>query len=257
MEIITSVSNKIVKYARSLKAKKARDESGSFIVEGEKFVREIAAPWEIEFLMISEENVAGMRVSGIPKCYVVARHVFAAISDVVQPQGVLAVVRQRTCSLEEVIGAKNPLLLLLEDMQDPGNLGAVLRIAHGLGFCGVVMSDGCADVYNPKVIRGSAGSIFHISFVTASMAQAAAALKSRNVNVFAAKATAEHALFNLDFCGPTAFMIGNEARGLSEEAAALADMDVRIPIKAESLNASVACGILAYEAFRQRSVSVG
>jgi len=251
MEIITSVSNKIVKHVRALKAKKARDESKNFIVEGEKFVLEIAAPWKIEFLVVSE-GYAGKVPNG-PVCYVVAQHVFASVSDVVQPQGVLAVVQQRNYQLEDMLKAKNPLLLMLEDMQDPGNLGAVLRIAHGLGFCGVVLSENCADVYNPKVIRSSAGSIFHIPFAIASLPQAIATLKARNVSIFAAKAAAEHILYDLDFRGGTAFLIGNEARGLSGEMLGLADLDVGIPTKAESLNASVACGILAYEAFRQRN----
>jgi len=255
MEIITSTSNKIVKNVRALKAKKARDENGAFIVEGEKFVQEIAAPWEIDFLVISE-GFAGKLPSKPPR-HVVAQHVFASISDVVQPQGVLAVVRQRTYQLDDMLTAKNPLLLMLEDMQDPGNLGAVLRITHGLGFCGVVLSENCADVYNPKVIRSSAGSIFHIPFVTADLTQVIITLKSRNINIFAAKADAEHVLYDLDFRGGTAFLIGNEARGLSDKIAGLADFDVSIPTKSESLNASVACGILAYEAFRQRSIARG
>jgi len=252
MEIITSTSNKIVKHMRALKAKKARDEGGVFIVEGEKFVQEIATPWEIEFLITSEDYGGTLPVK--PQRYMVARYVFASISDVVQPQGVLAVVRQRAYQLDNVLGGKAPLLLMLEDMQDPGNLGAVLRIAHGLGFCGVILSENCADVYNPKVIRSSAGSIFHIPFVTADLTQAIITLKNRNINIFAAKAEAGHVLYDLDFHGGTAFLIGNEARGLSDEIADLADFDVSIPIKSESLNASVACGILAYEAFRQRNI---
>ena len=116
MEIITSVSNKIVKRVRALKAKKARDENCIFIVEGEKFVQEIVAPWEIEFLVASKDYTG--KIPDGPICHVVAQHVFASISDVVQPQGLLAVVRQRIYQLEDMIGAENPLLLMLEDIQD-------------------------------------------------------------------------------------------------------------------------------------------
>jgi len=251
MDIITSTSNQIVKYIRALKAKKARNESGTFVVEGEKFVREIAAPWEVEFFVVSEDN-AEKNFSAV-RHFVVSNRIFESISDVVQPQGVLAVVRQRAYVLDDMLNAETPLFLLCEDVQDPGNVGAILRIAHGLGFCGVVLSEGCADVYSPKVIRSSAGSALHVPFVTMPLPLAIATLKSRSVDIFATKASAKHMLFHLDFRPPTAFIIGNEAKGLSKDILALADSDVSIPIQSESLNASVACGILAYEAFRQRN----
>ena len=254
MEIITSTSNQIAKYVRSLSAKKARDAYGVFIVEGEKFVAEIGEAWEIELVAASESfaRVNPLEKYGAVRQYVAKDHVFASMSDVKQPQGLLAVVRQRQYVLKDMLKAENPLLLLLEDMQDPGNLGTILRIAHGLGVHGVIMSENCTDVYSPKVVRSSAGSIFHVPFVTAHMQEAINLLKIRNISIFAAKAEAQHSLHQLDFRGPTAFLIGNEARGLSREIAALADNDVSIPAKSESLNASVACGILVYEAARQR-----
>jgi TrmH family RNA methyltransferase len=254
MDIITSTSNQIAKYVRSLATKKARDATGTFVVEGEKFLCEIADPWETELIMASESfaktnDPAKYRP---PRLYIASDRVFASISDVKQPRGLLGVVRQRKYSIGDMLGAKNPLLLLLEDMQDPGNLGTILRIAHGLGCCGVILSQDCADVYNPKVVRGSAGSIFHVPFVMASLQDAITALKGQGVRIYAAKSGAKRSLHQLDFRGSTAFVIGNEARGLSPEIAALADDYAGIPVKSESLNASVACGILVYEAMRQR-----
>ena len=256
MEIITSASNKIVKYVRALAAtKKARDESDAFVVEGAKFVSEIGDGWETELVVVSESFAKAncLKKHRAAPLYVTSDRVFASISDVKQPQGVLAVVRQRVYAIDDMLMAENPLLILLEDMQDPGNLGAVLRLTHGLGACGVILSDNCVDVYNPKVVRSSAGSIFHIPFARLHLPTAITALKDRGVRVFAAKGDGLHQLHRLDFCAPTAFVIGNEARGLSAEIAALADADVGIPTKSESLNAAVACGILVYEAFRQRS----
>ena len=254
MEIITSTSNQIAKCVRSLSAKKARDAHGVFIVEGEKFVTEIAEAWEIELVMASESFARSnpMEKYGSARQYVASDRVFASMSDVKQPQGLLAVVRQKQYAVEDMLKAKNPLLLLLEDIQEPGNLGTILRIAHGLGAHGVIMSENCADVYSPKVVRSSAGSIFHVPFAIMCLHEAITAFKSRSIRIFAAKAEAKHSLHQLDFRGPTAFLIGNEAKGLSHEIAALADNDVAIPTKSESLNASVACGILVYEAARQR-----
>ena len=255
MEIITSTSNQTAKYVRSLSAKKARDAHGTFIVEGEKFVAEIADTWEIELIAASESfaRANSMEKYGVARQYVANDRVFASMSDTKQPQGLLAVVRQKQYSVKDMLKAKNPLFLLLEDMQDPGNLGTILRIAHGLGAHGIIMSENCADVYSPKVVRSSAGSIFHVPFAIANLHEAITKLKSLNIRIFAAKAEAGHGLHQLDFRGPTAFLIGNEARGLSLKIAALADNDVSIPIKSESLNASVACGILVYEAARQRN----
>jgi len=255
MEIITSTSNQIARYVRSLGTKKARDASRTFLVEGQKFIDEIADPSQIELVVASQSFAAANDLAKYPATglHIASDRVFASISDVQQPQGVLAVVGQREYAIDDMLRAKTPLVLLLEDIQDPGNLGTILRIAHGLGACGIVLSPGCADIYNPKVVRSSAGSIFHVPFATLLLQNAVAKLKSHGLRIFAAKAEAEHALHQLDFRPPTAFIIGNEARGLSDEIAVLADDGVCIPIKSESLNASVACGILVYEAARQRN----
>ncbi|MCL2397397.1 MAG: RNA methyltransferase [Defluviitaleaceae bacterium] len=254
MDIITSNSNKIVKHVRALHTKKGRTTAGAFLVEGAKFVGEIAPPWEIEFIAASQSFAKshGLKTYGNTHTYIVADHIFTTMCDAVTPQGILAVVKQRTFGVSDVLQNQNPLLLILDEINDPGNLGAMLRIAHGLGLCGVILSENCADVYNPKVVRSSAGSVFHAPFAVAPLPEAVAHLKARNITVFAACASAENSLYNLDFRGPSAILIGNEARGLRDNALQRVDEHVKIPIVSESLNASVACGILAYEAFRQR-----
>jgi len=256
MDIIASGSNKIVKYVRSLSVagKKGREAHAAFVVEGEKFVGEIRHPWEIEFVLTSKSYADINGPSGGYVCHIAADHIFNSLSDAVHAQGILAVVRQRTFGLEEVVTGANPLVLLLEEINDPGNLGSMLRIAHGLGCSGIVLLGNCADVYSPKVIRSSAGSIFHIPFAKASFKQIKNSLTAKGIRVFASTAKADKALYNADFTGPLAFLIGNEARGISADALAAADEHVKIPVYSESLNASVACGILAYEVLRQRTI---
>ena len=254
MEIITSASNKIVKYIRALHSKKGRAAADAFLVEGAKFVGEIAAPWEIEFMVFSASYAKGKNMSKYGNCpfYIVADRIFPSLVDATSPQGVFAVVKQRKFAMDDIFATENPLLLLLEEINDPGNLGTMLRIAHALGLSGLALSENCADVYSPKVIRSSAGSVFHVPFVIAPLARVAHALAAHNVAIFAATASAQNPLYNLDFTRPAAFLIGNEARGLSREALQLTNTHVKIPIFSESLNASVACAMLAYEAFRQR-----
>ena len=256
MNIITSASNKIVKYVRSLSTtdKKGREARNAFVAEGEKFVGEALFPWEVEFVAVSKTYADSKKMPDEHICHIVADHIFNSLCDAVHPQGILAVVRKRSFKLTDVIAGANPLVLLLEEIKDPGNLGSMLRIAHGLGCSGVVLLGNCADIYSPKVIRSSAGSIFHIPFVKTSLHEAKIGLKDKNIKVFAATAAADKALFNADFAGPTAFIIGNEARGLSTDALAISDEQVKIPVYSESLNASVASGILVYEALRQRRI---
>lgn len=256
MEIITSASNKIVKYVKGLHGKKERTAEAAFLAEGAKILAEIKQPWEIQ-MVVASKTFAATHADDLEKyadqaktpLHVVADQIFPG--DAVTPQGLLAVVKQRTFGPQEAICGECPLVLVLEEISDPGNLGTMLRIAHGLGL-GVVLSPNCADVFSPKVVRSSAGSLFHVPFTIMPVDKAAAFLKSHGIAIFAATAAASDALYHLDFRRPAAILIGNEARGISDKTLSLADYHVKIPAIAESLNASVACGILAYEATRQR-----
>lgn len=182
--------------------------------------------------------------------------VFRAVSDTQTPQGILAAVRQRERTLDEILsGGQPPLLLVLEKLQDPGNLGTILRTGEGAGVTGVVMSGDTVDIYNPKVIRATMGSIYRVPFCTVSDLKGTVdELKARGIACYAAALEQSLDYTEPDYRGPSAFLIGNEGNGLSRELIQAAGQRIRIPMagQVESLNASLAAGILVYEAARQR-----
>lgn len=177
------------------------------------------------------------------------------MSDTAAPQGILCVMRQKKYALADLLAAKNPLLMILEDIQDPGNLGTILRTGEGAGIGGVIMSRETADIYNPKTIRSTMGSIYRVPFVyVSSLEETSVQLKAAGIRLFAAHLKGKSWYDGEDYRKGSAFLIGNEGNGLREETAALADTYIKIPMegRVESLNAAMASGILMYEAARQR-----
>ena len=262
--MITSTANQQVKLLVQLnKKRKLRDERGVFVVEGPKMFRE--APKErIEKVYFSETFYEKHKETLIKRIQadglefeVMQDHIFKTASDTQTPQGVLCIVRQQASDLPTLLRAEKPLLLLLENLQDPGNLGTVLRTAEGAGVTGILLSSGCVDLYNPKVIRSTMGSIYRMPFFVADDFHAAIReLKGHGVRWYAAHLKGEDSYDRQDYRQPTGFLIGNESRGLSDETAELADCYIRIPMcgRVESLNAAVASAILMYEASRQRHI---
>ena len=181
----------------------------------------------------------------------VCRH----LSDTSSPQGVTAVVEQPDYPLESLICSDGcPCLMLLETIQDPGNLGTIMRTAEAAGVTGIIMNRDTADLFNPKVIRSTMGAVFRMPFhVAGDFHGVIHRLKREDFAVYAAHLDGE-IFYEADFRRPCAFLIGNEGRGLSEETTALADRRIRIPMegKVESLNASVAASLIMYEVMRQR-----
>ncbi len=178
------------------------------------------------------------------------------------PQGVLAVISQYHYTLEEVIKGYNqddenarPLMLILENIQDPGNVGTMLRSGEGAGVTGIILSKGSADIYNPKVIRSTMGSIFRMPFIyVESVPQVLETLKASGIHTYAAHLKGEKNYDEFDYTQPTAFLIGNEGNGLTKETADAADTYILIPMKGEveSMNAATSAAILTFEASRQR-----
>ena len=258
--LIESGSNQTVKLTASLYEKKGRDKSGLFLIEGERFVNELLTQnaFPVSFFLLSEGFAAKRDIDGyeeIADTYIVKDTLFRRISEEETPQGILAVCEQKRYAPEDILQGDNPLLLLLEEMQDPGNLGTALRLADASGADGVLLSPGCADVYNPKVLRAAAGSILRVPFASGiPMAEAIPILRARGVAVYAAMPDADALPYAFDLTKPAAFLVGNEARGLSVEASTAASAQIALPMPggAESLNAAMACGILMYEAVRQR-----
>lgn len=252
--IITSASNEQIKNIIQLKEKaKVRKQKKQFVVEGIKMFSEVpqkdlkAVYVSEDFYKENEEKIHAVNPQ------VVSNSVFKKISDTVTPQGVLAVVEQKKCTLEDILNHRNKeksCIVVLDRLQDPGNLGTILRTGEGAGISGVVMSSDCADIYNPKVIRSTMGSIFRVPFtVVDDLPGAIDKIKENGIVTYAAHLQGE--IYNKGVLGhDIALLIGNEARGLSKETADKADKWIRIPMqgKIESLNAAVAAAILMYEA---------
>ena len=191
----------------------------------------------------------------------VAGKVFREISDTVTPQGIMAVVSMPEWDYEGILDSRGEgaLLLFLENLQDPGNLGTILRTAEAAGADAIIADKNTVDLFNPKVVRSTMGGIYRMPFISvADLPSAVDAAKSRGIKFYAAHLSGKCDYSTPDYTGGTAFFIGNEGNGLTDETTALADEKIIIPMegKTESLNAAMSAGILMYEAHRQRSTNV-
>ena len=258
--MINSTANKQVKYVNALvKKTKTRREEGLFVAEGTRLFAEIPISM-IHSVYISEsyeKTVKGRVPEEIKRIQIVSDEVFRAMSDTQTPQGILALVRQHDYTLEDVlkIGDRPVHLLIMEKIQDPGNLGTMIRTAEGAGVTGIIMDTGSADIYNPKVIRSTMGSVFRMPFVyTGDLTATLQIVKQSGVSLYAAHLKGRNNYEHEDYTGNIGFLIGNEANGLSEEVAGMTDTRVKIPMagRVESLNAAVAASVLMFEAARQR-----
>ena len=184
--------------------------------------------------------------------------VMKSMSDTQTPQGILCVVKQPSCVIEDIMGnKKSHLLLILEGLQDPGNLGTIFRTSEAAGVTGIIMSRDTVDIYNPKTIRSTMGSIYRVPFIySEDLYTDLDKLRTHGISVYAAYLTGSVSYDKCDYRSDTAFLIGNEGNGLSDKALSHSDTRVRIPMEGsvESLNAAVSAAVLMYEAHRQRSL---
>ena len=265
--MITSTSNERVRKVVSLMEKsKARREEDAFVIEGMKMLREAPVLQVREVYVTArfldkatEENKEILWRYGAEE---VSEDVMKKMAATQTPQGVLAVISQYHYTLEEVIKGYNqddenarPLMLILENIQDPGNVGTMLRSGEGAGVTGIILSKGSADIYNPKVIRSTMGSIFRMPFIyVESVPQVLETLKASGIHTYAAHLKGEKNYDEFDYTQQTAFLIGNEGNGLTKETADAADTYILIPMKGEveSMNAATSAAILTFEASRQR-----
>ena len=253
--MITSFSNAGIKAVSALIARhKERKASGLFTAEGKKIFLE--APKElIRDVYISEsfEREQQDLPEGLPYT-LVKDEVFARMCDTKTPQGILTVFQQPRYSLEDMLGSGKRLFVLLENIQDPGNTGTILRTAEGAGAAGVILSRDSADLFSPKTIRSTMGSIFRVPFLyEEDLCQTAEELKKAGVKTCAAHLAGNVTYDQADYGDRTALFIGNEGKGLTARLTAEADLLVKIPMEGEleSLNASVAAGILMYAVYRK------
>ena len=257
--MITSTSNVQIKQIMALlKKNKERKEQKAFVIEGRKMFEEICqeksrvikAYFSDSYI---KEQYGSRALPEIPY-EVVADSVFEAMAETVTPQGVLAIVKMPEYSLEEMV--KNAgTLVLLENLRDPGNLGTIIRTAEAAGVSGVILSKESVDIYNPKVIHSTMGAVYRVPFLyVEDFPGLLSDLKKQQVRLLAAHLKGDKTFENADYCGKVGILIGNEANGLSDEVAELAEEKVLIPMagQVESLNAAVAAALLMYEAFRGR-----
>lgn len=265
--MITSTSNPHIKQLIQWQSKaKERRRDEVFVAEGAKMLEE-APPRLIRDIYITQELEKKLQNPTSEKerllynkisetgFVTVTEEVMKKASDTQSPQGVLTVLRQPSYDRERILSQESGLYLLLEDLQDPGNLGTILRTGEGAGITGVIMTKGTVDIFNPKTIRSTMGSIYRVPFLYVdSLSEILPLMKKAGVTTYAAYLRGEDHYDSFSYQGSTAFLIGNEGNGLKKETADLADHFLRIPMegKVESLNAAVSASLLMYEAYRQR-----
>lgn len=254
--MITSTSNAQVKLIVNLKKKaRTRKEEKKFVIEGMRMFAE--TPKErIVKSYVTEKFYAEHRelFLGVPY-ELVTDNVFAQMSDTKTPQGVLAVVVMKGYSMSDLLERPDSFLLVCEDLQDPGNLGTIIRAGEGAGITGIIVSRNTVDVYNPKVIRSTMGSIYRVPIVVAEdIVMTIKMMKNKGVKVAAACKEGDICYFDAEYGAKCAFLIGNEGSGLSAEVMDAADVLVKIPMKGEveSLNAAAAATILMFDEARRR-----
>jgi TrmH family RNA methyltransferase len=263
MEKITSNSNARIKELNKLnKNSSYRKEKGVFIVEGIRMFSEIpkdrliAAYISESFYEKSGQEYESLLDMEAEKLTIVSDGVYKNISQTKSPQGIMGVVREYSYTIEDM-KADMPFYLILESIQDPGNLGTILRAGEAAGVTGLIIGGKSCDIYNPKVIRSTMGAIFRLPFVyTDNLPQIIADLKSNGVTIYGAHLKGTN-IYKENLTAPGAFLIGNEGNGLSPEISETADKLVKIPMegKVESLNAATSAALISYEVMRQRKFS--
>ena len=280
VETVTSAQNPKIKDLLALQEKsRLRRERGLFAVEGQRELGHcLNAGFVPETLFVSGEvianNLAAAKAANIegkdglealvaraealnPKLLLVQLPAFLyeKVAYRGSTEGVIAVMRSRELSLADLTVNANPLIVVLEGVEKPGNLGAVLRSADAAGADAVLLCDPLTDLYNPNLIRSSIGAVFTVPVVCCTSADAISWLKERSIRIYTAQLQDSSLYYDCPMTGGTAIAIGTEATGLSEDWRKAADAHIRIPMegKLDSLNASVSAAILLYEAVRQRN----
>jgi TrmH family RNA methyltransferase len=256
MQSLLSRDNKLVKYAIKLKSKKYRDLEKKFIAEGIRFVEEAIIEGNVEYVLYSSKllDVNGCEriLNSSVQMYEVDNAVIKELCETENPQGIASVVRKSEWNLKSL---NQDFIVIADGIQDPGNLGTIIRTSDAAGAGAVYIIKGTVDVFNSKTLRSTMGSIFHVPiFFFDSFEEAIESLKSSGFNVYATSLESSEYIYNYNFKDKTAIVIGNEANGVPEEHIALSTYRVKIPMpgRAESLNAGIAAGVLIYEVIRQR-----
>lgn len=254
MECIRSKENARFKLAKSLLKRKFREQYGLCLIEGQRLVEHVllTQPESIEALYIHEHDI-DRYAARYAQAVALSEDLFEVLSETVQSQGVIAVVRLKSADRS----VKSTIVLALENIQDPGNLGTMIRTCDAVGDIEILLSKGCVDPFNPKVLRSAMGSVFETSIhVDVNFETVFPTLKSEGYRIIAADLEEAESLFQWQWPQKCVLVIGNEGQGLSEACLSLCDQRLMIPLfgSAESLNAAIAAGILLYDAKRQQKM---
>ena len=256
--MITSTSNPQVKKLLQLQKKsKARNEENVFLVEGLRMFAEVPEE-RVEKVYISESLYNKKKQELKLECFsveILTDSVFSHVSDTKTPQGILCVVKQKKYDIEEFLNLENPHFMVLDNLQDPGNLGTIVRTAEGAGVNAIFLNKESVDIYNPKTIRSTMGSIYRMPVIyVEDLLELLQIFRERGIKSYAAHLDGKNSYDKESYQSGTAILIGNEGNGLREEVASAADVWVQIPMQGqvESLNAAIAASILMFEVYRQR-----
>lgn len=263
-QLLESRSNKKVKYIKKLARRRFREKEGKFIVEGLRAVEEILEVSKaIDFVVYNgaiRNNPRGSELLSLIKglnlpAFEVDENIFKELSSTETPQGILAVVCRPEISLKEIMANAPTLLVLVDGIQDPGNLGTLVRTCAAIGVDGMILLPGTVDLYNTKTLRSTMGNIFKIPIVIAQHRDLLLKeLKSSGLHIIVGEPESSKAIFEVDLTVPVVIAVGNEGNGVQEDLCLYADNKVKIPMSAgiDSLNVAVASGIMLYEVVRQR-----
>ncbi|MBM7625008.1 TrmH family RNA methyltransferase [Sporohalobacter salinus] len=262
-EIISSLKNSKIKFLRSLYRKKYRRRNNKFILEGTRIIIDALESkvdidqvfYSAEFLSRQEDKELLVQLREVTEVIEITDSLLNEIADTTTPQGIIAIANQPQFELEDFLAGDNNLFLIIDQIQDPGNLGTILRTADGAGVDGVFLMKGTVDVYNLKTIRATMGSLFRVPvFELDSPNDLTEILQIQDLQIVVADIEAESYYYELDYNQPTALVIGNEGAGAQTETLKLADKKVKIPLSQgiDSLNAAIASGVIMYEVVRQR-----
>lgn len=260
MQRISSKDNEFIKHIKKLKDKKYRDQSNEYVIEGIKLVEEaINENAKIKQIVICEECTKTQEISkklmyeiASFDCIYVTENVFNSITEVKNPQGILAVIERKNS--ENEINYNEDIIVALDGIQDPGNLGTILRTVDSIGLKQILVSKETADVYNPKVVRSTMGAIFRVKVIECEdLEKTLKQIKKHKYEIVVTSLQTNESIYDIEY-NKKVIVIGNEANGVSKEIQEMADKKVKIPMlgKTESLNASVATGIVLYEYVRQK-----
>ncbi|MBI5076630.1 MAG: RNA methyltransferase [Nitrospirae bacterium] len=257
---ISSAANQYIKDVIQIREKRAKFRHAAFLVEGPHLVEmALASGSQIKEVFVTEAFINAKEHRALmgkiaAAIFEVSEQLLEKITDTETPQGIVALAGYKPDTLDTLTLKETPLIVVIDAIQDPGNLGTIIRTADAAGADAVILLPGSCDAFMPKVIRATAGSLFNIPIVYAEPAAFVDWLSKRNIQLAVTAADAEKTIFEADLSGNIAIAFGNEAHGVSDQLRKAADLSLNIPIlgKAESLNVATSAAICLYEAVRQR-----